>query len=550
MPAPTHAFRSAGPPVRRFAVLALGWLLGAAAPAAAQLPDPFVVPRGALRLGFEPVYTNYDRLFNQAGDEFPLGAFFSADSLGTAHLPTLTPAELAVRAITRDGSFRFNLGALRARLDADIRRLPFTLGLGLTRWLSFTATVPLVTTRVNATVRLDSTGANAGWNQITSAGSDPGALDSLLTLLSGLEAAAAQLEAGIAGGSYGCPSSAQCDQARDLVARARDLAANLSALAGVPGLVSGDGTAPAPPFAPLETSPAGAAIRGAIEALSAELQTFGLAGLSGRLPLPTTGADSNAVDQVMTDPDFGYGAAALTPPRTVKLSGIGDIELGLRVALAQGERVRAVLGAMVRLPTGKRDDPNDFLDLGNGDHQTDLIWTLDASLEPWGRLGLWLSAAYTLQMADRLDRRIAPPDRPLAPASMLATVDRNLGDLLRVSAHPAFRLAPDFRAFVSAAYEKKWADRFSRDGTPIPELETFTGRETWAFGAGLLYRVDQGRVGSVLPIEASLSYQAAFFGKGGATPKAGRFALALRLYYNLWGDRPPTAPPPSPTPQQ
>jgi hypothetical protein len=114
-------------------------------------------------------------------------------------------------------------------------------------------------------------------------------------------------------------------------------------------------------------------------------------------------------------------------------------------------------------------------------------------------------------------------------------VDRNLGDLLRVSAHPTFRLAPDFRAFVSAAYEKKWADKFSRDGTPVPELETFTAREAWAFGAGLLYRVDQGRTGSALPIEASLSYQAAFFGKGGATPKAGRLALSLRLYYNLWG---------------
>jgi hypothetical protein len=547
MPVPQDAGRPAGPPARRPACIALICVIGTAAPAVAQLPDPFVIPRGSLRLGFEPAYTNYDRLFNAAGDEFPLGAFFSADSLGTAHFPTLTPAEAAVRAITGDGSFRFNVGALRGRLDADIRRLPFTLGLGLTRWVSFVATVPLVTTRVNSTVRLDSTGANAGWNLATSAG-DPAALDSILILLGELSAAAAQLDAAIAGGAFGCPSSEQCDQARDLVVRARDLSANLSALTGIPGMADGGGTTLAPPFAPLATSPAGQSIQLAIAGLSAELQAFGIAAFSGSLPLPVAPPESTAVDQVLAGDEFGYGASPLNPPRTVKLSGIGDIELGLRFGLAQGDAVRAVLGATVRLPTGKRDDPANFLDIATGDRQTDLVWTLDAGLEPGGPLGLWLSAAYTLQLADRLDMRVTTPGQPLAFASTLATVDRNLGDVLRLSAHPALRLAPDFRAFISAVYERKWADRVSRDGAPVPELEAFTEREAWAFGAGLLYRLDQGKGGAALPIEASLSYHAAYFGSGGATPKTGRVALSLRLYYNLWG-RTPTAVAPDP-PQQ
>jgi hypothetical protein len=292
------------------------------------------------------------------------------------------------------------------------------------------------------------------------------------------------------------------------------------------------------------------AIQSAISTLNVELQAFGIAAFTGDVPLPASPADTSAMNQVLGGPEFGYGAGPLTPPRTVKISGVGDVELGLRFGLAQGEAVRAVLGAIIRLPTGKRDDPADFLDIGNGDRQTDVIGSFDAALEPGGRLGLWLSAAYTLQLADRLDRRIAPPDRPFdALASTLATVDRNLGDVLRVSAHPTFRLAPDFRAFASAVYEKKWGDRFTRDGTPVPELETFTARETWAFGAGLLYRVDQGRRGATLPIEASLNYHAAFYGTGGATPKTGRFALSLRLYYNLWGSRPPEQITPPSAPQ-
>ncbi|HET7039781.1 MAG TPA: hypothetical protein VFH97_07825, partial [Gemmatimonadales bacterium] len=479
-----------------------------------------MIPRGALRLGFEPAYTNWDRLFNTDGDDVPLGSLLSTDSLGSSQLATLLPAEAAVRAITGDGSFRFRLGALRGRLDADIRRLPFTLGLGITRWLSFVATVPLVTTRMNSTVVLDTAGTNAGWNQASSGADNAAAADSIMTLVGELAGAAAQLEAAIAGGSFGCPASAQCDQARDLVTRTRDLAANLVMLAGP--AAGGDQAAPAPPFAPLASSPAGVAVRDAVAALGTELQAFGIAPFTGSFPRPTTPPDADAVDRVLVGADYGYGATSpLTPPRTVKVSGVGDIELGLRVGLAQGEAVRAVLGAIVRLPTGKRDDPANFLDLGNGDRQTDLIGTFDAALEP-GRLGLWLSAAYTMQLADRLDLRVSPPTQPFPPATSLAFVERNLGDILRVGAHPSFRLAPDFRVFLSAIYERKWTDKVTRDGAPVPELEAFTDRETLAFGAGLLYRVDQGRTGQTLPIEASLNYHAAYFGKGGLAPKTGR----------------------------
>ncbi|MEE8116721.1 MAG: hypothetical protein V3T28_06410, partial [Gemmatimonadales bacterium] len=44
-----------------------------------------------------------------------------------------------------------------------------------------------------------------------------------------------------------------------------------------------------------------------------------------------------------------------------------------------------------------------------GDRQLDLEWSFDAALEPGHRLGIWLSASYTLQLGDRLVRRVSPP---------------------------------------------------------------------------------------------------------------------------------------------
>jgi len=518
----------------RIGTLVAAVLTGSAAPAVGQLPDPWVVPRGALRVSFEPSYLNFDEWFDAAGDRLPLGAYLSADTLGVGLLPTLAPAEAAVRAISGDATFRFNAGAFRARLDADIRRFPFSVALGLSSRLTFTATVPLVTTRVQGAATLDTTDADAGVNLASSLGR-AGARDSIVALFAELDAAAAALESGIASGSFGCPSGPTCDQARALLDRVRTLRSDLSTLAGIPGLTTGDGSSPAPPFAPLAASAAGQAVTQAIADVSAELTTLGLTALANGYALPTAPSSAASVDGILAGGDFGYGLGPLSPAETVKLSGLGDIEVGLRYALAQGPGLRAVLGLLARLPTGKRDDPGNLLDLATGDRQTDVMVSLDAALEPGARLGMWLGASYTLQLPDRLSRRVTPADQPIALPASEAIVDRNLGDILRVSLHPTLRLTPTFRAFVSAFYSRKGADQYSVSGQPVTALDTLTAMETWGFGAGLWYRADRGRRGPALPLEAGLAYDAAFFGNGGTTPKIGRLGFSLRLYYRLWG---------------
>jgi hypothetical protein len=536
--------RPAGPPARRpaaWVVLALA----VAAPAHAQLPDPYTVPRGVLRVSFEPQWTSFAELYDAAGTRRPLGFYYSADTLGANILPALTGPEAAIRSITGDDTYRLSAGRLVTRLDGDLRRIPFSLALGLSSRLTFTATVPLMTARMKSSSALDTTGTDAGWNPISSQGI-AGALDSLTLLLGELDGAAAQLEAAIAAGDFDCPAGPVCQEAQALADRARTLGADLRTLTGYAAVAEGSGD-PVPPFAPVAQSAAGAAIRQAIVDVNAALQALGQPGLTSSLPLPTQPVPPDALDAVLGGTDFGYGALPLNPPETIKLAGIGDVELGLRLGLATTPAFRVVLGTTVRLPTGKKeDDPNDLVDFAPADGQLDVAVSLEGAIEPGSRVGIWFAGAYNRQFSDRITRRIARPDQPFTPGATVTEVERDLGDEIRASLNPTLRLTPAFRAFVSAGLYYKVADRYALGGTAVPELEALTSQTLWTVGGGLWYRLERNRRGLSLPIEAGFLYHRAIAGSRGLVPKTGRMTFSLRLFYNLWGAQ---QPPPEPEPE-
>jgi len=526
------------------AVSAVSAVTALSAPTAhAQLPDPYTIPRGVMRVSFDPQWMSFAELFDAAGTRRPLGVYFSADPLGANLIPTATDAETAVRSITGDASYRLNGGRFVTRLDGDHRRIPLSLSFGLSSRLTLTANVALVTARMKSATSLDTTDAEAGWNPIGPNGVS-GGLDTLTLLLGELDGAVGQLEAAIAAGDFDCPNGPVCDEARALAARAQALSADLRLMTGFAAATEG-GSGSIPPFAPLQQSDAGLAIGQAIADVSAGLQSLGQAPLTVTMPLPTERLPQDAVDQVLASPT--YDALPLNPEETIKLSGLGDVELGLRYGLASKPTFRAVLGALVRLPTGKKqDDPNDFVDFAPADGQLDVAVSLDGSLEPGSRIGLWFAGSYNMQFGDHIVRRIARADQPIVPASAVADVQRNLGDEIRASVHPALRLTPEFRAFVSAGVYHKTADRYTLAGATVPELEALTAMTIWTIGGGIWYRMERNRRGLALPIEAGFVYSQALNGTGGTAPKFGRMNLSLRFYYNLWGKGTDTEPEASP----
>jgi hypothetical protein len=539
--------RSCGPTILRCAAL-LWCIVGLAAPATAQYPDARLVPRGVLRIGFEPKYTSYGERFDSAGMRQPLGTDFSDSAAGMRLFPTLAAPQSAVASIVGDPQYAMNLGIFRTTLDADIRRFPLSLQFGLTSRLALTAAIPIVTTRSQVDFVVDSTDANVGWNQVASQAANVGAIQEIQTLLVQVETAAAAVEAGIAAGDYGCPTGATCDEARAVVADARQLKIDLSALSGVS---EGGVTAPViSPFAPLAGSTAGAGILAAIQSIASRFAALGAPPVTGTFPLPTTAGGAGAVNGMLPDTAFGYGALPLG--FTKYKQKFGDIEVGLRYGLVQSTAVRAVLATTVRLPTGKVDAPDNYLDIGVGDHQMDVEFAFEGAWEPGAFLGLAASASYNLQLGNQLERRVTSHTRPIAPLATQALVSRNLGDELRAAAFPSIRLSRSLTVYGSASYYRRSIDRFalaeSGGGSALDptELEFETAMTTWSFGGGLHYYAATSRTGPNLPLEAGLDYRAAFRGAGGQAPKSTSVTFYLRIPVRIFGGTPAPAPTESP----
>jgi hypothetical protein len=500
--------------------------------------------RGVLRMSFEPSYMNWGSRLDTTGVAIPLGTDFS-DSTGANFFPTMSPAQAAIWSITGDSSLGITTGAIRTQLDADVRRFPFNFRLGLHDKLTFTASIPVVTTRMQVAFEEDTTGSNAGWNQASVLSSAAaGAVGQIASLLGQLEASANALDATINSGGFDCPGGPRCDSARDLVSRARALVIDLIALTGVSP--NGQLSTTLPPFAPVASSATGQALTAAIQNISTEFQALGAPAVAGTIPLPGAiiDPDSTSVQNVLTETGFGYDAQ---PLEFVKYrQKLGDIELGLRLGLLQRGSIRAVLSTTVRLPTGTRDAPDHYVDIGTGDKQTDVETGIEVAFEPGSVVGLAVAARYNLQLGDQLVRRINPPHQPIALASTEHLVSRNLGDVLTVAAFPTLRLSQSFRAYGALQYYRKGSDAYAwpADGSFHPEswitpgtLEIESGMRSLSVGAGIHFR-SSARDGISLPAEAGIYYHAAYQGSGGFTPKTTGVTFYLRLFRRLFGSAP------------
>jgi hypothetical protein len=517
------------------AVLLLAALLGSARTAEAQYPDARIVPRGTLRFDFAPEYISYSERFASDGTIEPLGTDFSDPNADVRLIPSMWTPQDAIRSIIGDADYTIDAGAFRTTLDGDIRRFPLNLELGISNRLSITASIPLVTTRAQVNLVIDSTSSDMGVN-------DAALLNEPATrqLMEELEAGAAFVESQILAGGYGCPASAQCAEAQTLVSRTRTLVGDLMALTGV----LAQGVNPIlPPNAPLESSSAGLAVTAAVEDVKGDLATFGATPVTQSLVLPTTPIDTVAFNNMLVADGWGYGADPLS---FVKYSmKFGDAEVGVRWSALQGNSLRAVVGGTVRLPTGKVDTPENFVDIGTGDKQIDVALDAEAVWRFGSILALAGMASYTFQLSHNLDRRITPHTRPIAIGATQQPVSRNLGDFFEVGLYPTVYLSRALVAYGSAYYYYKTTDRFALTGsyslppdqlpTDIADLEFETSQETLSFGAGIHYFSTQGRHTTKLPIEAGIDYRTAFQGTGGMTPKSSRLTFYLRLYLRLWG---------------
>lgn len=513
----------------------------------AQEPYSPLVPRGAVRMGVATSYSTFSGRYGspsaRAGASTALeelAAGFSGPA-GTRVFPALSAFEEAVGAATGQ-AYAMSLGSMETVMAKSSATLRASLDAGVLDWLSVGAMAPLSRSETEFEMHFaaDSVaGPNAGFSPAADGGS------SVATFLSALGSSIGAFDAFRARTCSDGPDSAACRDATALAADSRRFHEAVSVMYGSM-------------LAPLASSAAGMALQARLEALAGAFRASGVGGVPSRAPLASAPLTAEDLQELARNPAFGTGAAHPLAA-WMSLWRLGDIEVRANARVLEvggddaGYRLTAGAGAMIRLPTGTRDDPAHFLDMGSGDGQTDVelrAWTNGQ----WGaRLGLWTDLRYGLQLATVAERRVFDPAFAMPPQRTQFSLEWDPGDYLVAEAAPWYRPVTPMTVFAGFRYYRKGRDAFAysaapsaedADGTPqptptsLPDLEVLAGGSAQSSSrivVGFVYAQsrDSGRGLFGQPLEVRTTYRRVTAGRGGV-PATSSLEVRFRIFVGLW----------------
>jgi hypothetical protein len=513
-------------------------LLLLATPLAAQLA-PLGAPKGTFRFDLGGRFESADRRLIDGNTEDYL-APFGGSPFGANRLPVLRTVDSTLSAATGT-SITTSLGSQRANGQLTIGTGIIGGALGITGKLTLYGRIPLVTTRVQAHLAVDSTGGNAGRNLAhptlgIGAGQQAASIffNDFGTALDGLATR-------IANGSYnGNPQ---------LLATAQAVLAEATRLRNGLQDITSDGSAS--PYLPTASSAAGLALINRIRALQDTLSTtLGVSSNFTQEPvLPLSPATEGDFRDLLSDPNAGFSTV---PFGETKISRMGDADVGLIYTLidrfdrpGQTGGVRFAIDATMKLPTGQLPNPNNFLDVGtgNGRYEAGGSGTLDIGSGRWGSR---FTGGYLVRFPSNRVLRVTSPESPFTDIGTITNVRLDAGELLNIGARPFFRLARNLAVHGIAEYysQSEAKAEYPRDIDSIPGVSAsvVTTGSSWRFfrvGGGVTYvgravrECEEGRKCG-FPIEASWSYGTIISGSGGVVPKFRSTELEIRWYWRWW----------------
>jgi len=531
--------------------------------------DATVLPRGAVRISAQGAWSTYNELYGPGGKLEALGAPFSSDSLGAAQLEFLRPLQTTLRALAQQPDANVSLGTARTDFSARIARSSVTLDLGLTSRVMITARLPYEHTISEVAMDVNprgvqNNGANIAPNPALVATS--AAARQNAEVVDSLRRAVTELTSRLAacGTNPGDVVCNQRPQVEALLQTAQGFATGIATTYGT-GAVATPGRA----FVPLVGSTIQNAIAARVAALNASFKSYIPALGVWKTPFPAQ-APITAGQFSALAPDV----LGIAPIGLVDRSHIGDIEVGaklliidtfggLAAARAAGRRsgFRLALGGLARLGTGQVDRPNELVDVGTGDGQTDVEANGTADFVFGRRFWASVAGRYGIQLEDEKLLRIPDvPRNPFQPAYREQTVTRDLGDYIELEANPRYVYNDYLSASVQWLYRRKGEDTYSGtftvespDQEPVALDASILGVDTeqseQRVGAGLTFSTlrafDRGRAN--LPIDVQVFHSQTVSGEG-YVPKRFTTQVQLRYYSRLFGAplRPRRTPPPPP----
>ncbi|MDQ6829125.1 MAG: hypothetical protein M3081_09705 [Gemmatimonadota bacterium] len=544
---------------------ALTMALGATAGARAQAvlgigDDALTLPRGAFRIRVLHSFSYFDERygrntpFRKDGSREPLAVDFNLDTVGVAEFPNLAPLAAGLRQLTGMPDYNVTLGKTVLRLNAIVRAVPLVGELGITDKLSIGVTFPIVHTQMKANfaVNPNQREGNVGFNPALGS---PTAATANSTLFTNFLNAITALNATLAACAVTVPPPS-CAPINANRANLSSLASNAAAFQGGLAQVYG-----ASPFVPVSGTDADLAIRARIAFFQSQFAALGIANLpSGAFPVaaPTVLGLADA-QRILTDPAFAIETDRI---ENVDKWGLGDVEIGVkyqflntlgietekRIAPPSSLAFRSAATVVLRLGTGKTDNPDNFIDIGTGNGQTDIELRSQNDVI-WGK-HLWASfiARYGWQLPDYQVMRVTPADAPLAPSFRRQRVRRDLGDYYELEASPRYVINDFFAIAGQYLYRRKYEDRYT--GTfnvnntlhqPVTldaaQLNDETGTTEHRFGGGIVFSTvasfTKGR--AKIPYEISYQHMEDVAGSGGKTPAIKQDIIQFRIYTRLFG---------------
>ena len=140
----------------------------------------------------------------------------------------------------------------------------------------------------------------------------------------------------------------------------------------------------------------------------------------GVSPLGTAG-----VQELLTNPLYGYG---YKPLQTFDRSGILDPTVGAIWRAYKSPTSSLLLSAAVRIGLAEEADPDSLLDTPLSNGNTDLRIKAEYYHDIGNDFDLKLQVEHTIQLKDKITKRVPAPGELLALASSKETLSRNLGN--------------------------------------------------------------------------------------------------------------------------
>lgn len=529
--------------------------------------DALVLPRGVFRFRTIGQWTFFNERYGKDTPGRPDGALeplaidFNLDTVGIKQFPNLATLQSGLRSLTGNPNWSATLGNTQVTLRDRVAAFPFIFEAGLSKRFSVGIQVPYVVTTASTFFNVNSSGfqGNLGFNP--AAGGVATAITQNTTFNTQFTTAANTLEASLNACVANPAASPSCPALLAQQTNARALIANSRAFAG--GINQIYSTSP---FVPI----AGTDAQLSIEARTAAFRALYTNFLGAGNPITTSGPFASQsrltvrdAQRILSDPAFGIAAAPLA---TTRRSHIGDIDIGGKFSVYDsfngitaarmsptGLNFRTAVGAVLRIPTGDIDSPDNFVDVGTGRGTAAIEgrWFGDVLVGP----RFWQSfiVRYTKMFADDQEMRIIDlPNERLAALYRKQTVHRELGSAFEFETTPRIILNDFFSVSGQYLYRHKDEDHYTGTFT-IPaavtgfadvnldastlDLETETTEHRLGGGISFsnLFSFEQGK--SKIPFEVTYLHWQTVKGEGGNQPKFFTDQIQLRLYARIFGGK-------------